>query len=127
MNVKLLRKVKRYILAEPKRLFMASYFVRKYQYGEMLNGRDFAKCGTAACIAGWTLLLNKLDPYFVEAGAHDTAADLLGINCDQALLLFEPRKWPEKFEKGLNDDGKLSTAKVAAARIEHFIKTKGAE
>jgi hypothetical protein len=127
MKVKLLRKVKKHILEEPKRLFMAWYVVRKGDDASVIRGmRDdrFADCGTAACIAGWTLILSGEDTPYSRSAA---AAKLLGIDHNLAANLFEPSLWPAKFMDGLADDGDAYTAKVCAARIEHFIKTKGAE
>jgi hypothetical protein len=129
MNVKLLRKVKKHILEEPKRLFMRTYVFKKSYEGEKLRTcmgkkRDFARCGTAACIAGWAVLLSKKgDTVNLVTGRE--ALELPDI--ETALRLFEPSSWPDKFQDGLDDDGTIKTARVAAARIEHFIKTKGAE
>jgi hypothetical protein len=126
MNVKLLRRVKKHILEEPRRLCMAWYVIKKSEDKKLIAGRPFAKCNTAACIAGWTLELNKIEvnPYESE---HIRACKLLDISYDEGLRLFEPSSWPLKFRDGRRDDGTEETAQVAAARIEHFIKTKGRE
>lgn len=129
MNVKLLRKVKAHILAEPKRLYMSSYI--KSEAHNMDIGHDYPKCGTAACIAGWACLLElkPKDPYefWQTHSVGPEAAALLGIDDQAAYRLFEPSEWPKQFARGRSDDGAKETAKVAAARIEHFIKTKGRE
>jgi hypothetical protein len=144
MNVKLLRRVKKHILEEPRRLCMAWYVIKKSEDKKLIAGRPFAKCNTAACIAGWTLELNKIEvnPYACIAGwtlelnkievnpyesEHIRACKLLDISYDEGLRLFEPSSWPLKFRDGRRDDGTEETAQVAAARIEHFIKTKGRE
>lgn len=131
MNVKLLRKVKKHILEEPKRLYMRSY-VRKRGEGIGLitsdthRRRAFPRCGTAACIAGWSLILSGKEIDSTQ-GYRVEACELIGIPVDKSYRLFDPDGWPAKFREGAKDDGKTETAKVAAARIEHFIKTKGAE
>ena len=124
MNVKLLRKVKRHILAEPKRLYMPAYIIRKEDGMDI--SRPFARCGTAACIAGWTYILSVKSKTPPRTGdEHTEAAELLGLTELQADRLFLPGNWPLDFRDGLTGDGKPETAKVAAARIEFFIKTKG--
>lgn len=127
MNVKLLRKVAKHILAEPKRLYMSSYIVRKEK---MEIDRPYPKCGTAACIAGWTCLLTPQLKNFAlneNYDAHGPAEKILGLSRMEANRLFLPGHWPEKFVGGISDDGKKKTAEVAVARIEWFIKTKGRE
>jgi hypothetical protein len=128
MNVKLLRKVKKHILEEPKRLYMSDYIKLE---GESFIGREYAKCGTAACIAGWTCILSlkELEPKKIKHSINENekAAELLGISGSTAHRLFIPTNWPERFQGGCSDDGTEGTAKLAAARIEHFIKTKGRE
>lgn len=129
MNVKLLRKVKKHILEEPKRLQMGSYIRVK---GKMPLDRPWPKCGTAGCIAGWACILSAkkgTDPYelYTDTAVGAEAQELLGITFYERHRLFEPIFWPMQFTAGLADDGKAKTAKVAAARIEHFIKTEGRE
>ena len=130
MNVKLLRKVAKHILAEPTRLVMGNWLLKKgyedieaIEYGEF-GSRPFPKCGTAGCIAGWTCELSGKG----KVKHHDLVAKrLLGLNKRESERLFLPDQWPAEFERGYNDDGRKKTAEVAVARIEHFIKTKGKE
>ena len=129
MNVKLLRKVAKHILAEPKRLYMTSFIRTKKHSGSI--GRPYAKCGTAGCIGGWACILELKvkDPHeFWQR--HDVAGEarrLLELDYQQEYNLFEPSQWPKQFKRGTSDDGKKKTAQIAVARIEHFIKTKGKE
>lgn len=133
MNVKLLRKVQKHILEEPKRLQMWTYVKLKGHVGSNTGEdeitRPWAKCGTAACIAGWACVLKhgEIKARGLGALAHGNAAELLELNSEQANRLFLPDEWPEEFNKGFRDDGRKKTAEVAAARIDHFIKTKGRE
>lgn len=54
VNVKLLKKVRKLIASEPKRLEMRTWGVRR---GHLLTDEyEFPKCGTVACLAGWTIL-----------------------------------------------------------------------
>jgi hypothetical protein len=122
MNVKLLRKIKKHILEQPKRLLMGRWIVNKGDYAT--EKVRFAKCETAACIAGWACILaGQGKPQDVSL----TAEKLLGLGWRQASRLFQPLEWPDKFDAGLLDNGTAKTAKMAARRIEHFIKTKGRE
>lgn len=128
MNVKLLRKVAKHILQEPKRLVMWKVLVTQSKDNPTVDDRPFARCGTAACIAGWTCVLAKTNlEKKTPQNLLDEAERLLGLTVLEAELLFQPTAWPNKFHAGQVDDGKAKTAKVAAARIEHFIKTKGKE
>ncbi len=124
MNVKLLRKVAKHILAEPKR----------YAFG-WVQQSSAVPCGTKACIAGWTILLGaRLRKSFDENGQliipkslwrrgfgyySGPASKLLKINHAQASRLFV--NWPSQFDNLWGD------AATAVKRIEHFIKTKGKE
>lgn len=124
MNVKLLRKVKKHILAEPKRFCF--HWARKSLE---------APCGTRACIAGWTIILGAglMEPFDADGDLvipksltrnkmgyySGPASKLLGITEEQADRLFV--YWPSPFKDRGYD------AKTAAARIEHFIKTEGKE
>lgn len=124
MNVELLRKIEAHILEEPKRFIMSQYIVEKSSDRPDVNGRDFAPCGTAACIAGWACLLNNVHPSDIGSAS---AGRLLELNWDQRDRLFEPSFWPKEFIDGTAGDGQAGTAEVAVARIEHFIKTEGRE
>jgi hypothetical protein len=126
VNVKLLRKVKKHILATPLRLHMANWLLRKglaCRVSETGEEIKFPSCKTAGCINGWGFILSgiKREPS-VGGGMR-----LFGLTKAQAEKLFLPSRWPNQFWKGRRDDGRKETATVAAARIEHFIKTKGRE
>jgi hypothetical protein len=95
MNVPLLRKVKKHILAEPRRLEMNNWAVNVDE--------EEAPCGTQACIAGWAVILGKgltnnkkREKYIDRANTHysmnfwhNTARKLLGLTQDQAYNLFQ--------------------------------------
>lgn len=135
MNVKLLRRVAKHVLDMPTRLLMNQWVQRKgddsfeteVSYGfDGEETRPFPPCGTVACIAGWSCELKAARPRAVT-NQQKYARKLLGLTSQEAARLFLPDQWPDKFEAGLRDDGEQHTAEVAAARIEHFIKTKGKE
>jgi hypothetical protein len=135
MNVKLLREVKRHILEEPRRLNMNSY-------GYLVDGPDAPACKTVGCIAGWSGLLSQ-GHLTAETGSSfmdpEVAREALKLTENQADRLFtEPwvalggekrgHCWPIKFAKRFEAaTSEIQKAKVTAARIEHFIKTKGRE
>lgn len=116
MNVELLREVAKKILKNPRRFDMTRF-----------NGLN--ECGTTHCIGGWARKISGEDEI-----------DALGITGEQAKRLFyvtyddeEVYLWPKRFigrqKKGLtrSQSAWRPTPKQAAARIEHFIKTGGAE
>jgi hypothetical protein len=142
MNVKLLRKVKAYILAEPRRLDMDVV-------GVIAQGGDAPPCGTVGCIAGWAgLLALTVVPKNPEARVDRMSwirgQDALHLTDAQANRLFrEPSKagdevynmgvaysasWPARFARRYVRASRPATrAKITAERIDHFIKTKGRE
>ena len=53
VNVKLLKKVRKLIAEEPKRLNMGLWG------SQLRRGRSRPPCGTVACLAGWTILASR--------------------------------------------------------------------
>lgn len=124
MNVKLLRKVAKHILAEPKRFFMDNA-VETGKPGDKvaLDGemRSLPKCGTAACIAGWACILSRVP---IDDVSMSNAERLLKISSMQSSDLFLADYWPSPFYGKWREAKTLrSRARIAANRIEHFIKT----
>lgn len=129
MNVKLLRKIQKHILAEPRRLVMSIIERRgnpntlipvepdEYSnYNQYEKRQKFADCGTAACIMGWARLLAS------HYNGHDDSLDI------EFGKLCSARTWPTKFAKAYaKAKTARSRARIAANRIEHFIKTRGKE
>jgi hypothetical protein len=126
-----LRKVKQFILKEPRRFNMMAGVNRSDRIGQHL---EQPPCGTACCIAGAALLIDKgirlsgrkrgLDfeiSYVIESGTQ-----FLDLSYDQKELLFYPWKWPEPYQQ-LYDDAVTAQerAAVGALMIEHFIATGG--
>jgi len=114
MNTKLLEKVRDHIAAEPDSWTF-----------QWFNDHE---CGTRACIGGRAMLLSGISPRKIrrpellekEYGTStraEIAEKLLGLDFDQAERLFY--FWPEPFDE--------LDPKSAVDRIDHFIKTDGAE
>lgn len=129
LNVKLLRKIQKHILAEPKR-FIMGWWNEKSSPGEPLNDFEMCstipKCGTAACIGGWALILSGENPDLMRS-VSKAAGALLGIENDAANRLFDSYAWPNRFRRFRELKSPAARVKVAVARIDHFIKTNGAE
>lgn len=125
MNTILLNIIKKQILAEPRQFNMGNYFS-----GILPDGTEPANCGTAACIAGWAMAKasasNPKDARKLDVDRNNHAAMLLGITEQQAGRLFYEDEWPKQFQSTSRSGLKLR-ARRAAARINHFIKTKGRE
>lgn len=119
MNTRLLRKVAKHISEEPRRLAMSIF-------ADTGNTGDNAPpCGTIGCIAGWASILTGTS----AADADDlTGRAALKLTLLEARRLFWTDGWPDDFSRrywtAKTCKGRASTA---VARIEHFIKTKGAE
>jgi hypothetical protein len=126
VNVSLLRKVQKHILAEPKRFDMGNF-------GYLLpEGDGGPKCGTVGCIAGWAVLLdgNKkaIGTWEVtKLVGEEEGKDSLELTELQKDRLFFLSGWPKKFHDKYFGHSREEQAKIAAARIEHFIRTKGKE
>lgn len=97
------------------------------------NGRGW--CGTAACLAGHTVLLMGRKPVFGRGGdignecknGHQLEVSVaakrwLGLSDTQAGVLFHRDRWPRM--NGLMSPYKFdhTSAKSAADRIEFFIR-----
>jgi len=134
-NVKLLRRIKKLILANPNLLDMQLFM-------EKVTPDKHNICGTTACIAGWTCILEKEKlpvpqqiklykfmqlEYFHNFSFHLNGAKLLNITNSQANRLFFLHKWPEQFRVKYDEWGEEKgyverNAEVTAKRIEYFIK-----
>jgi len=126
MNVELLQKVKEHVLEEPSRFQMGDVIHRANpgeSYCDLGIEITVPKCGTVACIAGWSLVLS---------GERSTdmgkAEELLGISDVEGDRLFLMGRWPNEFESRFSSaDNPQERANIAAERIDHFIATNGAE
>lgn len=124
-NIKLLEKVKKHILEEPRRLNMSSG-IKKVQKRKV-------PCGTIGCIAGWSVLLSKslleltkdleIDEEKGWMPIEQDAQELLGISDLQKGNLFYLHNWPSKFQltykRAKTANGR---ARATAKRIDYFIK-----
>lgn len=127
LNVNLLRKIQKHILEEPKRFFMAAYLDQGRPGSRTSEFRDQAKrfpsCGTTACIAGWANILTGARSN-EEICDSERAVSRLGIERGRRAQLFLDSDWPQPFssnyERAMTP---AKRAKIAAARIEHLIKT----
>jgi len=149
LNKKLLNKVKKHILAEPKRLFMSTWYVKgtpgKTQFmSEQSWGEtqiSFANCGMAGCIAGWTCILGLTDEQkelqqgLDHISISQQARALLGITSAYERLepfeLFYVNKWPLQQQREYlalkdtyNDNGQAQKrrAEIVAEVIDLFKK-----
>lgn len=144
--IRLLRKVEAHILEEPKRynqntvceIYSPARIKQRKGWGGDVS--FIPPCGTVACIGGWVNVLSG----HRRSKNLDLAKKTLGLTEEQSDRLFagicyEPefdcvelgdtsRQWPERFQvayfKARTAAGR---ARVAVRRIEHFIKTGGAE
>lgn len=152
MNVRLLRRIQKAILEEPKRVAMNVWAVGgdAIQFGEYKSefgsGVDLCKrsdvpaCGTIGCICGWgfalttklrgNALADMMDKLWRSGGVTPAgSAKLFGLTEEQAKCLFFRDCWPDEFSNKLDRlyFGTKRYARVVCDRIDHFIATKGAE
>jgi hypothetical protein len=131
MNVKLLRKIQKHILAEPRRYWQDTWITGDEDRIKEING-SVPDCKTMACIGGWACILGS---NALNASAGELSA-LLGVDNGAVGRLIDyvgytdpensswPRKYVTAYAKAKTPAGR---ARVAVRRIDHFIKTKGAE
>ena len=106
MNVELLEKVKQHILENPESLDMHRW-----------------SCETTACISGWAVRLSERENVSMVDGEIP-----LGLDDDEACRLFYLSGWPSRLRRRYDNAKTPRTrSKVAAQRIDHFIKTGGVE
>ena len=134
-GAKILRRVARHILAEPRR-YEQNGIVQVGTPGAVYKGKHkFPACVTVACIGGWiqTLYIPRGDwgAHGVGIGLnHHKIAELLGVPVNSELKLVSYTNlgmysiWPQKYRAAYN---KAKTprqkARIAVERIEFFIKT----
>lgn len=136
MNVSKLRKLQKWILAEPLRFDMQEWS------NDKLAEERKTPCGTVGCLAGMTC---HMEGHELEdmRGSDDggsipeTARQILDLNVGESQRLFflpsahhmrMVQKWPAKFDAQYQKaKTPLGRVRVAIRRIDHFIKTKGAE
>lgn len=117
MNVRLLRKIAKVIQEKPRELEM------KILHCDEKGVYADKSCATAHCICGWGAVI--LDEDF-DAGP--SSHPFFGIDSAQRKRLFWVSTWPSNFRNAYRKrKTHAARARVTAARIEHFIKTKGAE
>lgn len=114
---KLLLAVKRQILKEPRQFDMSIWFN---------TAAGIPNCHTAACIAGWvackyknvtpSVAVEKFKPWIVASRA-------LRIGSIKQESLFFLSHWPKKFLNNYYKSDKFGKARIAAYRIDHFLKT----
>lgn len=116
--VRILKKVRKAILEEPEAYDQGDL-------GPMRNGVH-PTCGSPACIIGWAIFFRFKEKENAPDGYPD---DQLYMTPQQVDRLFHKLDWPLKFREEFNAvrHDQVKEAKVAAKRIQHFIKTDGRE
>ena len=137
LNVKLIKKVIKHILEEPKRYLQDDIILRgepgcRITHTIGYKEQKFAKCGTAACIGGWAYLLSLKHPERAKIGRSDEldkARKKLGLDYSQADVLFSGTpeySWPTPFDaRWMNAHTPRKRARVAAQLLAKVIETKG--
>ena len=149
MNIKLLRQIQKYILAEPRRFQMVEWILRRIKGEWYLNDRTrtfngdeeelprrIPPCNTASCIAGTAVLLGAPRQQTKLTGdqLRMLASKLLQLEDDMRVdytqspagRLYFMRFWPGKFQTAARP-GTKAFAENACKRIDHFIATEGRE
>ena len=142
MNRTLLLKVKEKILAEPEQFIMDTWVVNKEKYPleftDCLVEHDIASCGTAACIGGWACIIAQQESektrkklsesvkrFLITNNYSHAAAELLGVDYEDACRLFSWDSWPHNLAKRwLTTKDLKERSLIAAEVIDSFIAEK---
>lgn len=135
MNVSLLRKVKKQILAEPRQVVMEGWFATRDGMPHLYVPKKIPNCGTAGCIGGWAISIKRQEnpakaKLFAENEYFDeeyNAAKTLKLTEPQGKRLFFLAYWPYDFRCAYDSTQPQTKerARVIAKRIDAFIKSKG--
>lgn len=127
----LLRKVRKHILEEPRRFNMSDWISRRYHtsdkhydgFAGKVKASSYAKCGTAACIAGWTVLIHDgMQSSAISVSGR--ASQLLGITYTDDL--FGVTGWDDPYASQYQKARSVKEkAEIAGRYINHYIKTRG--
>lgn len=127
LNVKLLRKVQRLILAHPDQVNMDAFLCNR-----LATGHDVGGCGTAGCIGGWALFASSREKTLAAADMKlgpntdiwGMAANRLGLTDEQEDSVFIEHGWPKDLKRALRNAGTPAAyAAVVAKRIDRLIET----
>ncbi len=135
LNVRLLRRIQKHILKEPRRFFMEGVMVKfknqkQWDEATMIHS-DLSPimppCGTAACIAGWANILSGRGSKNLSVAAKTLGLseeyDFSGTTCP-ADRVFAVMEWPQPFQDQYEQaKTPRRRARIATNRIEHLIKT----
>lgn len=131
INVRLLRKVQKAILAHAAHFDMGEWG-KGLRADEVLHDEPpESECGTVACIAGFTVLI---EDGRTGDNVATRAAELLNLDYDYDRndstgdMLFLLSNWPTRFRARYRKAQRnITRARIAVERINHFIVTNGAE
>lgn len=134
LNVKLLRRIQKHILEEPRRFFMAGVvitgdpgkaFPDHWAYVDLPG--TVPPCGTAACVHGWTALLSGKTIAQTKQLNFAWSRRALGLPVmkdESNDPLFYADNWPEPFRGSYRVCKEpAGRAEIASKRIDHLIKT----
>jgi hypothetical protein len=139
INRELMLLIKAQILKEPRQFVMQSFFSSILdELGGKFDDLIPTNCGTAACIAGWAIVIGKQfknplearrvfrwnDPKITPTLNPETEGQkLLGLSHSQANDLFFVQNWPENFQYDWFETKSIEErAQVAANVIDHFLQ-----
>lgn len=115
-NVELLKRVRDRIAGIPA----AAFNMHVWQEGPALDAEAVPRCGSAGCLAGWTLAVAdgrfKAEEWESGDSIADAASDLLGLD-DRDL--FTTTTWPHKYRNMLGQRFEVA-AEVHGVNTDDF-------
>lgn len=134
VNTKLLRKVQKQVLEVPNRLIMSDIALLRVSGTFVLDyGLQFSapRCGTVACIAGWTVLLHDgaTEGPDIMVSLSRASELLFGTdlnNQDIGGQLFFVDNWPKRYRKRWGAAKTTRTrARIVGQLIDQLIASRG--
>lgn len=134
--IKILELVKVHMRAEPRRLNMKDWILRRYSCtpdvtqfvssGALPSGFEFPPCGTVGCIAGWICILSGKDESLLNTiSAPYRANEAMFLPTYSALTdkLFYLDYWPLNYRLDYEQaETPEERVEATCARIDYFIE-----
>jgi hypothetical protein len=134
MNIAKLKKLKKWILDEPRRYNQNTWVATE---GPRVANQN-PPCGTVACLAGSACLMEGFEPVGADFGNHvkdrngsiyfvgELGAEILGLTEDEAGNLFalNANGWPRNAQSAyMKSTDLIGRAQAAAKAIDALIKS----
>lgn len=110
------------IADEPRRYDQSRWLVRVTDGSDLIPKGYFPECGTVACVAGWTCIINRRVPEN-NMVVEDKAQKILGLDYKEREELFDVNAAGQD-RRTRNETSPRVHARRGIAHIKRFVKKK---